>query len=44
MTQFPETRESLLLQVRDPQARDAWERFDQLYRLLHHLASPTDIY
>ncbi len=31
MTEFPETRESLLLQVRDPRNRDAWEQFVQIY-------------
>ncbi len=39
MTQFPETRDSLLLQVRDPRDRDAWERFEQIYRpVIYRLA------
>ena len=32
MSEFPETRESLLLQVQDPNNRDAWELFAQIYR------------
>ncbi len=32
MTQFPETRESLILQVKDPANRAAWEQFVDLYR------------
>ena len=32
MTQFPETRESLILQVKDPANRAAWEHFVDLYR------------
>ncbi|MBL8815774.1 MAG: sigma-70 family RNA polymerase sigma factor [Planctomyces sp.] len=32
MSEFPETRDSLLVQVRDPANRDAWERFAQIYR------------
>ena len=32
VTQFPETQESLLLQVRDPQDAAAWARFSQIYR------------
>ncbi len=27
MVEFPETRESLLLQVKDPQNREAWEQY-----------------
>ena len=32
MNEFPETRDSLLLQVQDPANRDAWEMFAQIYR------------
>jgi RNA polymerase sigma-70 factor (ECF subfamily) len=32
VTQFPETRESLILQVKDPANRAAWEQFVDLYR------------
>ena len=32
MTQFPETRESLIIQVRDPENRVAWEQFVAIYR------------
>lgn len=32
MSEFPETSESLIIQVRDPADREAWERFEQLYR------------
>lgn len=32
MTPAPETSESLLLRVRDPQDQSAWDRFDALYR------------
>jgi RNA polymerase sigma factor (sigma-70 family) len=32
MTPTPETSESLLLQVRDPRDRSAWDRFDAIYR------------
>lgn len=32
MPDFPETNESLIVQVRDPSNRAAWERFEQLYR------------
>lgn len=32
MTQFPETRESLIIQVKDPSNRDAWGTFVDLYR------------
>ena len=32
MTQFPETRESLILQVKDQANRAAWEQFVELYR------------
>ena len=32
MTQFPETRESLIVQVKDPSNRDAWGTFVDLYR------------
>lgn len=29
---FPETVESLILQVRDPSNRAAWDQFEQIYR------------
>ena len=32
MTQFPETRESLIIQVKDPENRAAWEQFVAIYR------------
>ncbi len=32
MTPMPETSESLLLRVRDPRDRSAWDRFDAIYR------------
>lgn len=32
MPEFPETSESLIVQVRDPLNRAAWEQFEQLYR------------
>jgi len=32
VTQFPETRESLILQVKDQANRAAWEQFVELYR------------
>lgn len=32
MTQFPETRESLILQIKDPTNLAAWEQFVDLYR------------
>ena len=32
MTQFPETRESLIVQVKDPNNRDAWGQFVDIYR------------
>lgn len=32
MTPTPETSESLMLRVRDPRDRSAWERFDAIYR------------
>jgi RNA polymerase sigma-70 factor, ECF subfamily len=32
VTQFPETRESLIIQVKDPANRAAWEQFVDLYR------------
>ena len=32
MTPTPETSESLLLRVRDPRDRSAWDRFDAIYR------------
>ncbi len=36
MTQFPETRDSLIIQVKDPSNRDAWEVFADLYRPVIH--------
>ncbi len=32
MSEFPETRDSLLVQVRDPANREAWELFARIYR------------
>jgi RNA polymerase sigma-70 factor, ECF subfamily len=32
LSDFPETRESLLVQVQDPTNRDAWEMFARIYR------------
>lgn len=32
MPEFPETNESLIVRVRDPSNRPAWEQFEQLYR------------
>ena len=32
MAEFPETSETLIAQVRNPADREAWERFEQLYR------------
>ena len=32
MTHFPETRESLIIQVKDPENRAAWEQFVSVYR------------
>lgn len=32
MSEYPETRDSLLVQVQDPANRDAWDRFAQIYR------------
>ena len=32
MSEFPETRDSLLVQVQDPANRDAWELFARIYR------------
>lgn len=32
MSEFPETRDSLLVQVQDPANRDAWELFASIYR------------
>ncbi len=32
MPEFPDTSESLIAQLRDPADRDAWSRFEQLYR------------
>jgi len=39
MTNSPETRDSLLLQIRDPDNRVAWDRFTQIYRpIVYRLA------
>ncbi|PHS03150.1 MAG: RNA polymerase subunit sigma [Blastopirellula sp.] len=39
MTEFPETRNSLLVQVKDPLNREAWEQFAQIYRpVIYRLA------
>ena len=32
MSEFPDMRESLILQVKDPADRIAWEEFAQTYR------------
>lgn len=32
MTEFPDTNETLILKVCDPDDREAWERFEKLYR------------
>ena len=32
LTDFPETRDSLIAQIRDPANQDAWEQFVQIYR------------
>lgn len=32
MSEFPETRDSLLVQVQDPANRDAWDLFARIYR------------
>lgn len=39
MTQFPETRDSLLVQVQDPLNREAWDQFSLIYRpVIYRLA------
>ncbi len=39
MTQFPETRESLIIQIKDPSNRDAWGQFVDIYRpVIHRIA------
>ena len=39
MTDFPETRDSLLVQVRSPANREAWEQFTLIYRpVIYRLA------
>lgn len=39
VTEFPETRESLLVQVQSPLNREAWDQFSQLYRpVIYRLA------
>src|SRR5438093_8953757 len=38
-TDFPETRDSLLVQVRSPEDRDAWDQFAGMYRpVIYRLA------
>ncbi len=39
MSNMPETRQSLILQIQDPANRDAWEAFAELYRpIVYRLA------
>lgn len=39
MTEFPDTHESLLVSIKDPNNREAWHRFTQVYRpVIHRLA------
>jgi RNA polymerase sigma-70 factor (ECF subfamily) len=39
VTQFPETRESLIVQVKNPGNRDAWGQFVDIYRpVIHRIA------
>ncbi len=39
LTEFPETRDSLLAQVRSPANREAWDQFALLYRpVIYRLA------
>lgn len=39
VTQFPETRESLIIQVKDPANRDAWGQFVDIYcPVIHRIA------
>jgi RNA polymerase sigma-70 factor, ECF subfamily len=39
VTEFPETRESLLVQVRSPENREAWDQFALIYRpVIYRLA------
>ena len=39
MTEFPETRDSLLVRVRSPNNREAWDQFVQIYRpIIYRLA------
>ena len=39
LTSFPETRESLIVQVKDPSNRLAWERFVTIYQpVIHRIA------
>lgn len=39
VTQFPETREGLIIQIKDPSNRDAWEQFVDIYRpVIHRIA------
>ena len=39
LTEFPETRDSLLVQLRSPENREAWEQFATLYRpVIYRLA------
>ena len=34
MPHFPETHQSLLIEIRDPDNREAWERFVEIYQLV----------
>ena len=44
MTQFPETRNSLLMQVKDQRNAEAWEQFVQIYRpVIYRLARQKDL-
>ena len=39
MSEFPETRESLLVQVQSPANREAWDQFESIYRpVIYRLA------
>ncbi len=39
MSNMPETRDSLIIQIQDPDNRDAWDAFTQIYRpILYRLA------
>ena len=44
MSEVPETRDSLLIRVRDPDDRDAWEQFASIYRpVVYRLARTRGI-